>query len=112
MARPEPSSTASDDSTRPPTPWRSTSDAVRSRTGDLVGRARRRLSRRDDREQSLDRARLLEHLAPLPYDPDRHDDDFGADVSLDRILLLLVGVDHESEYRLCLEAVSHLRGPR
>lgn len=54
-------------------------------------------------------SRLPEVVLEPPTDDD---EDFGTQASLDRVLLLLVDVNHDSEYKLAFTAAGHFGSAR
>ncbi len=62
------------------------------------------------RRRQLDRGRLLDRLLPLEYRPASEDERLFDQASLARVLLVMVGVDQESEYQLCREVAERALG--
>jgi hypothetical protein len=62
------------------------------------------------RRRLLDRGRLLDRLPPLEYRQASEDERLFDQASLARVLLVMVGVDQESEYQLCREVAERALG--
>ena len=58
----------------------------------------------------LDRGRMLDQLPPLEYRQTLEEERLFDQASLARVLLVMLGVDQESEYRLCREVAERALG--
>lgn len=63
-----------------------------------------------DRSRPLDRDRLLGRLPTLEYRQTSEEERLFDQASLARGLLVMLGVDQDSEYRLCREVAEHALG--
>jgi hypothetical protein len=78
-------------------------DLLPSLPGRVSGLIPRRLPK-------LDRGRLLDRLPPAEYRPDADADQLFDQTSLGRVLLMIAGVDQETEYALCRAVAERLLG--
>ncbi|WP_040811537.1 hypothetical protein [Nocardia concava] len=58
----------------------------------------------------LDGQKLVERLPEIEYRPAHDDEQLFDHTELARVLLLTIGVDQESEYRLCLNVIQRAVG--
>lgn len=65
---------------------------------------------RTERRRTADHGALLDRLPPVEHKPAPDQDQLLEQASLARVLLLLVRVDQEAEYRLCRDLAEHALG--
>ncbi|WP_371663784.1 hypothetical protein [Streptomyces sp. NBC_00280] len=68
------------------------------------------LGRRTRRRRTADHSALLDRLPPIEHKPAPDQDQLLEQASLSRVLLLMVRVDQEAEYRLCRDLAEHALG--
>lgn len=62
------------------------------------------------RRRLLDRGRLLDRLAPLEYRQTAEEERLFDQASLARVLLVMMRVDQDGEYRLCRQVAERALG--
>jgi hypothetical protein len=62
------------------------------------------------RSRAADRAALLDRLPPVEHRPAADEEQLFEQAGLAQVLLLMVKVDQEAEYRLCRELAEHALG--